>query len=106
MGLMGRRWRAWGIPRSPAAWRCMGSGGAGGSGLAGLRARSPPQKAAVAGHLLLCGLTSRVGRGAGTLPVHPGAVLVWSGVVCGPGVRGLRGGDTKRVAPRPRRPPP
>ena len=70
----------------------------GGCGHAGTRARSPPRglvgirvgggSGASAG----CGLTSRVGRGAWTLLVDPGAFLVWSGVLCGPGVRALKGG--------------
>ena len=55
------------------------------------------------GAFAVFGLTSTVGRGAGTLLVDPGAVLVWSGLVPGPGVWALRGGGTKRVAPRPRR---
>ena len=39
------------------------------------------------GACAVCGLTSRVGRGAGTLLVDPGVDLVRSGVVWGPGVR-------------------
>ena len=46
-----------------------------------------------------CGQTSGVGRGAGTLLTGPGAALFWSGVVRGPGVRALRGGGTRCVAP-------
>ena len=100
------RWRVRGSPRSPVPWGCVGSGGVGGYGPAGTRARSPPR-----GCVRICGdsgsrasagceLTSRVARGAGTLLVDPGAVLVCWGVVCGTGVRALRGGRTSRIAPR------
>ena len=51
-------------------------------------------------------LTSRVGSGVGTLLVDPGAVVAWSEVVCGPGVRALRAGGTRRIAPGPRHAPP
>ena len=54
----------------------------------------------------MCGLTSRVGRGAGMLLVDRGVDLVWSGVVSGPGVRALRGGGTRCVVLWPRRTPP
>ena len=43
------------------------------------------------GACAVCGLTSGVGRGAGTLLADPGVVLAWSGAVRGPGVRALRG---------------
>ena len=81
----------WGISRSSVPWGCVGSGGVGGCGLAGTRARSQPQDlvgtrhGGSSGAFAVCGLTSRVGRGAGTLLVDPGAVLVWSGVVHWPG---------------------
>ena len=103
------RWRAWGIPRSPVPWGCAGSGGAGGCGLAGMRVRSPPRGwvgtcvGGGSGAFAVCGLTSRVGRGAATRLVDRGAVLVQAGVVCGPRVRALRGGGTKCVALRSRR---
>ena len=77
---------------------CAGTGGASGCGLAGMRARSRPQGwigtrgGGGSGACAVCGLTSRVGRGAGTLLVDPSVVLVRSGAVCGPGVRALRGG--------------
>ena len=58
--------------------------------------------AAVVGHAWL---SSRDGRGAGTLLVGPGSVLAWSGAVRGPGVRALRGGGTRCVALRPRHAP-
>ena len=45
-------------------------------------------------------------QGTGMVLEDPGAVLVWSEVVYGPGMRALRGGRTRRVAPRPRRAPP
>ena len=79
------RWRAWGIPRSPVPWGCAGSGAASGCALAGVRAHSPPR----GGVGTLCGggsracavcrLTSRVGRGAGTLLADSGVVLARSG---------------------------
>ena len=116
MGVMG----SWGlvavvgleIPRSPVPWGCAGSGGAGGCGLAGMRARSLPRGwvgtrgGGGSGACAVCGLTTRVGRGAGTLLVDPGVDLVRSGVVCVPGVRALRGGGTRCVVPQPRRAPP
>ena len=52
-----------------------------------------------------CGLSSRVGRGAGTLLADPRVVLAWSRAVRGPGVRALRAGGTRCVVPRPRRAP-
>ena len=58
------------------------------------------------GACVVCGLSSRVGRGVGTLLVDPGVVLAWSGAVRGPGVRALRGGGTRCVALQPRRAPP
>ena len=58
------------------------------------------------GACAVCGLTSSVGRGAGTLLVDRGVHLVRSGVVRGPGVRVLRGGGTRCVVLRPRRAPP
>ena len=76
------QWRAWGIPRSPVPWGCAGSGGAGGCGLARMRVRSPPRSwvgtrgGDGSGAFVVCGLTSRVGRGAGMLLVDPHAVLV------------------------------
>ena len=103
---------AWGIPRSPVPWGSAGTGGAGACGLPGMRARSPPRgPVGTRGDgssraFAACGLTLRVGRGVGTLLVEPGAVLVRSGVVCGPGVWALRGGGMKCVALRPRRAPP
>ena len=57
------------------------------------------------GACAVCGLTSRVGRGAGTQLADPGVVLARSGAVRGPGVRALRGGGTRCVALRPRRAP-
>ena len=81
-------------------------------GLAGTRARSPsrdlvgPRVGGCSRAFAVCGLTSRVSRGAEMLLVDPGAVAVWSGVVCGPGVLALTAGETKRVALRPRRAPP
>ena len=57
------------------------------------------------GACAVCGLSSRVGRGAGTLLADPGVVLAWSGAVRGPGVRALRGGGTRCVVLRPRRAP-
>ena len=54
----------------------------------------------------VCGLTSSVGRGAGTLLMDRGVDLVRSGVVLGPGVRVLRGGGTRFVVPRAWRAPP
>ena len=106
------RWWARGSPHSPVPWGCVGSGGVGVRGLVGTRAQSPLQcwveircggsSGASAG----CGLTSGVGRGEGTLLVGPGAALVWSGVVRGPGVWALRGGETWCVLPRPRGPLP
>ena len=69
-----------------------------------MRVWSPPRPWGVtrggggSGALAVCGLTLTVGRGAGRLLVDPGAVLVRSGVVRGPGVRALRGGGTKCVA--------
>ena len=106
------RWRAWGIPRSPVPWGCTGSGGASGCGLAGVRARSPPRAwvgtrgGGGSGACAVCGLTSRVGRGAGTLLAAPGVVLARWGAVHGPGVWALRGGGTRCAALRPRRAPP
>ena len=103
------RWRAWGIPRSPVPWGCVESGGAGRRGLPGTHARSLPRGWVAtrggggSGAFAVCGLTSRVGRGAGTLLVDPGAVLVRSGVVREPGVRAFRGDGTKRFALRPQR---
>ena len=88
------RWRAWGIPRSPVPWG---------------RVRSPPRGWAGtrggggSGACAVCGLSSRVGRGAGTLLADPGVVLAWSGAVRGPRVRALRGGGTRCVVLRPRR---
>ena len=49
-----------------------------------------------------CGLTSGVDRGAGMLLVFPGAPMVWSGMVRGPGVRALRVGGTRCVVRGPR----
>ena len=75
---------AWGIPRSLVPWGCAGSGGARGCGPAGVRARSPPRGWAGtrggggSGACAVCGLLSRVGRGAGMLLVDPGVVLAWS----------------------------
>ena len=106
------RWRAWGIPRSPVPWGCVGSGGARGCGPAGVRVRSLPRGWAGtrggggSGACVVCGLSPTVGRGAGTLLADPGGVLAWSGVVRGPGVRALRGGGTRCVVLRPRRAPP
>ena len=106
------RWRAWGISRSPVPWGCAGSGNASGCGLAGVRARSPPRGGVGthggggSGACAVCGLTSRVGRGAGTLLADPGVVLARSGAVRGPGVWALRGGGKRCVALRPRRAPP
>ena len=105
------RWRAWRIPRSPVPWGCAGSGGARGCGLAGVRARSPPRGWAGtrggsgSGACAVWRLSSRVGRGAGTLLADPGVVLAWLGAVRGPGVRALRGGGTRCVVLRPRRAP-
>ena len=90
----------------------VGSGGARGCGPAGVRVRSPPRSWAgtrgggSSGACVVCGLSSRVGRGVGTLLVDPGVVLAWSGAARGPGVRALRGGGTRCVALRPRRAPP
>ena len=105
VGVTGRgdRWwqLAWGIPHSPVPWGCAGSGGARGCGPAGVRARSPPRGWAGtrggggSGACAACGLSSRVGRGAGALLADPGFVLAWSGAVRGPGVRALRGGGTR-----------
>ena len=86
-----------------------GSEGARGCGPAGVRARSPPRGWAGtrggggSGACAVCGLSSRVGRGAETLLVDPGVVLGWSGAVRGPGVRALRGGGTRCVVLWPRR---
>ena len=44
------------------------------------------------GACVVCGLSSSVGRGVGTLLVDPGVVLAWSGAVRVPGVRALKGG--------------
>ena len=91
---------------SRVPWGCAGSGGAARYGLAGMRARSPPggrvgiRRCGGSGAFAVCGLTSRVGREAGTLLVDPAGVPVRSGVVRGPGVRALRGGGTKCVALR------
>ena len=77
------RWRARGSPCSPVPWGCMQSDGVGGCGPAGTRARSHPQGSvgirarSGSGASAGCGLTLRVGRGAGTLLVDPGTV--WSG---------------------------
>ena len=52
------RWRAWGIPRSPVPWGCVGSGGARGCGPAhGLRlvVGRGFAAAAVVGHALYVG---------------------------------------------------
>ena len=55
-----------------------GKGGAGGCGLAGMRARSPAlgwvgtRGGRGSGACAVCGLTSKVGRGVGTLLVDPG----------------------------------
>ena len=88
-------------------------GGAWGVGVhADVRVRSPPRGWAGirggggSGACVACGLSSRAGRGAGTLLVDPGVVLAWSGAVRGPGVRALRGGGTRCVTLRPRRAPP
>ena len=76
-----------GIPRSPVPWRFAGSGGACGCGPADVRARSPPRGwvgtrgGGGSGACAVCGLSSRVGRGTGTLLVHPGVVLAGSGAV-------------------------
>ena len=106
------RWRARGSPHSVVPWGCVGSGGVGECGPGDVRSRSPPwgwvgtrsggSSKASAGF----GLTSRVGRGAGTLLLDPGAVLLRSGLVCGPGVRAFRDGRRRRIAPRLRRAPP
>ena len=54
-----------------------------------MRVRSPPRGWAGtrggggSGACVVCGLSSRVGRGAGTLLADPGVVLVWLGAVCG-----------------------
>ena len=70
-------------------------------------ARSPPRGwvgtcgGGGSGAFTVCGLTSRAGRGGGELLVDPGAVLVWSGVVRGAGVRASRGCGTKSFALRP-----
>ena len=88
-----------------------GVGGARGCGPVGVRAQSPPRGLAGtrggggSGACAVCGLSSRVGRGAGTLLADPGVVLAWSGAVRGPGVRALRVGGTRCVVLRPRRAP-
>ena len=70
-----------------------GSGDARGCGPVGVRARSPPRGWAGtrggggSGACVACGLSSRVGRGAGALLADPGVVLAWLGAVRGPGVR-------------------
>ena len=77
-----------------------------------MRARSPPRGwvgtrgGGGSGAFAVCGLTSRVDRGVGTLLAEPDTVSDRSGVVRGPGVRALRGGGTKCTAPQPRRAPP
>ena len=106
------RWRALGSPRSPVPWVCLGSGVVRVRGPVGTRARSLLRGWAAfrdgggSGASAGCGPTFGVGKGAGTLLVGPGAALVRSGVVRWPGVRALRGGRTRCVAPRPRRAPP
>ena len=71
-------------------WGFSGSGCAGGCGLAGMRARSPPRGwvetrgGRGSGACAVCGLTSRVGRGLGTLLVDPDVDLLRSGAVRGP----------------------
>ena len=57
------------------------------------------------GACAVCGLSSRVGRGAGTMLADPSVVLAWSGAVRGPGVRALRGGGMRCVVLGPRRAP-
>ena len=84
--------RARGSPRSPLPWGCVRSGGVGVRGSVGTPARFPLRdwvgirggggSRACAGG----GLTSGVGRGAGTLLLGPGAALVPSGAIRGPGV--------------------
>ena len=77
--------------------------------MAGMRASSPPRGwvetrgGGGSGACAVYGLTSRVGRGAGTLLVDGGVDVVWSRVVCKPGVRALRGGGTRCVVLRLRR---
>ena len=106
------RLRAWVIPRSPVPWGCAGSGGASGCGPAGVRARSPPRgwvgtrSGGGSGACAICGLTSRVGRGAGTLLADPGVVLARSGAVRGLGVRALTVCGMRCLALRPRHTPP
>ena len=101
-----------GEPGGSVPWECVESGGAGGWGLAGTRARSLPQgwvetrSGGGSGAFALCGLTSRVGRGAGTLPVTLALFSSSQGGVRGPGLRALRGVGTKRVAFQPRCAPP
>ena len=70
----------------------------------GVRAGTPGGGSS--GACAVCGLSWRVGRGAGTLLADPGVVLAWSGAVRGPGVRAFRGGGTRCVVLRPRRAPP
>ena len=89
----GRHGPFWGRGDAPSA---AGGGGRG----------SAPRGGGGSGACAVCGLSSRVGRGAGTLLADPGVVLAWSGAVRGPGVRALRGGGTRCVVPRPRRAPP
>ena len=77
-----------------------------------MRTRSPPwgwvwtRSGGGSGACAVCGLTSSVGREAGTLLVDRHVDLVRSGVVPGPGVQVLRGGGTRCVVLQPRRAPP